>query len=73
MAANCSRIRRAGGHRCPASSTATGLMATSFAATGAIDMAPALVMLGANLGGGTLITQVLAFNAFINQRQQQLI
>jgi len=44
------------------SSTATGLMATSFAAKGAIDLGPALaVMLGANLGS-TLITQVLAFD-----------
>jgi phosphate:Na+ symporter len=44
------------------SSTATGLMATSFAARGAIDLAPALaVMLGANVGS-TLITQILAFN-----------
>lgn len=44
------------------SSTATGLMATSFAAKGVIDLAPALaVMLGANLGS-TLITQVLAFD-----------
>ena len=44
------------------SSTATGLMATSFAASGAIGLAPALaVMLGANLGS-TLITQVLAFD-----------
>jgi phosphate:Na+ symporter len=44
------------------SSTATGLMATSFAASGAIGLAPALaMMLGANLGS-TLITQVLAFN-----------
>jgi phosphate:Na+ symporter len=44
------------------SSTATGLMATSFAARGALDLAPALaVMLGANLGS-TLITQVLAFD-----------
>ncbi len=44
------------------SSTATGLMATSFAAKGAIDLAPALaVMLGANLGS-TLITQLLAFD-----------
>jgi phosphate:Na+ symporter len=44
------------------SSTATGLMATSFTAKGAIDLAPALaVMLGANLGS-TLITQVLAFD-----------
>jgi len=47
------------------SSTATGLMATSFAAKGAIDLAPALaVMLGANLGS-TLITQVLAFDISI--------
>src|SRR5580700_1785303 len=44
------------------SSTATGLMVTSFAARGGIDLAPALaVMLGANLGS-TLITQILAFN-----------
>jgi phosphate:Na+ symporter len=44
------------------SSTATGLMATSFAARGALDLAPALtVMLGANLGS-TLITQILAFD-----------
>ena len=44
------------------SSTATGLMATSFTASGAIDLAPALaVMLGANVGS-TLITQILAFN-----------
>ena len=44
------------------SSTATGLMATSFTARGALDLAPALaVMLGANLGS-TLITQILAFD-----------
>jgi len=44
------------------SSTATGLMATSFAARGALDLAPALaVMLGANLGS-TLITQIFAFD-----------
>jgi len=44
------------------SSTATGLMATSFTASGAIGLAPALaVMLGANVGT-TLITQVLSFN-----------
>jgi phosphate:Na+ symporter len=44
------------------SSTATGLMATSFAARGALGLAPALaVMLGANLGS-TLITQILAFD-----------
>jgi len=44
------------------SSTATGLMTTSFAARGAIDLGPALaVMLGANVGS-TLITQVLAFD-----------
>jgi phosphate:Na+ symporter len=37
-------------------------MATSFAARGALDLAPALaVMLGANLGS-TLITQILAFD-----------
>jgi phosphate:Na+ symporter len=44
------------------SSTATGLMATSFAAKGIIDLAPGLaVMLGANVGT-TLIVQVLSFN-----------
>jgi phosphate:Na+ symporter len=44
------------------SSTATGLMVTSFTASGAIGLAPALaVMLGANVGS-TLITQILAFN-----------
>jgi len=44
------------------SSTATGMMSTSFAARGALDLAPALaVMLGANLGS-TLITQILAFD-----------
>jgi phosphate:Na+ symporter len=37
-------------------------MATSFTASGAIGLAPALaVMLGANVGT-TLITQILAFN-----------
>ena len=44
------------------SSTATGLLATSFAATGAMALAPALaVMLGANVGSA-LLTQVLSFN-----------
>jgi phosphate:Na+ symporter len=44
------------------SSTATGLMATSFAARGIIDLAPGLaVMLGANVGT-TLIVQLLSFN-----------
>jgi phosphate:Na+ symporter len=44
------------------SSTATGLMATSFAASGVLDLAPGLaVMLGANVGT-TLIVQVLSFN-----------
>jgi phosphate:Na+ symporter len=44
------------------SSTATGLMASSFAARGYLDLAPGLVvMLGANVGT-TLIVQVLAFN-----------
>src|SRR5439155_12933651 len=39
------------------SSTATGLMATSFTASGAIGLAPAVaVMLGANIGA-TLITR----------------
>src|SRR6202011_2284345 len=44
------------------SSTATGLLATSFTATGVIGLAPALtVMLGANVGTA-LLTQVLSFN-----------
>ncbi|MDP9836559.1 phosphate:Na+ symporter [Neorhizobium huautlense] len=44
------------------SSTATGLMATGFAAGGLVDLVPALaVMLGANVGS-TLIVQVLSFN-----------
>jgi phosphate:Na+ symporter len=44
------------------SSTATGLMATAFAAGGLVDLVPALaVMLGANVGT-TLIVQVLSFD-----------
>jgi phosphate:Na+ symporter len=44
------------------SSTATGLMAASFAAGGLVDLVPGLaVMLGANLGT-TLIVQVLSFD-----------
>ncbi len=44
------------------SSTATGLMATSFTAAGVIALAPALaVMLGANVGTA-LVAQVLSFN-----------
>src|SRR5487761_1880513 len=44
------------------SSTATGLMVSSFAAGGLVDLVPALaVMLGANLGT-TLIVQVLSFD-----------
>src|SRR6202166_3795659 len=44
------------------SSTATGLLAASFTATGVIALAPALaVMLGANVGTA-LLTQVLSFN-----------
>src|SRR5262245_27974292 len=44
------------------SSTATGLMATSFAAGGLVDLVPALaVMLGANVGT-TLIVQLLSFD-----------
>jgi phosphate:Na+ symporter len=44
------------------SSTATGLMATSFAAGGLVGPVPALaVMLGANLGT-TLVVQLLSFN-----------
>ena len=47
------------------SSTATGLMATSFAAIGILDLVPGLtVMLGANVGT-TLIVQVLSFNIAI--------
>jgi phosphate:Na+ symporter len=45
------------------SSTATSLMATSFATSGFIDLATGLsVMLGANVGT-TLIVQVLSFNS----------
>ena len=44
------------------SSTATGLLASSFAATGVISLAPALaVMLGANVGTA-LLTQLLSVN-----------
>ena len=44
------------------SSTATGLMAAGFAASGVVDLVPALaVMLGANVGT-TLIVQVMSFN-----------
>ncbi|MGN7294316.1 Na/Pi cotransporter family protein [Rhizobium sp. SAFR-030] len=44
------------------SSTATGLMASGFAAGGWVDLVPALaVMLGANVGS-TLIVQVLSFD-----------
>jgi phosphate:Na+ symporter len=44
------------------SSTATGLMTTSFAAEGTLTLVPALaIMLGANVGT-TLIVQVLSFN-----------
>lgn len=44
------------------SSTATGLLTTSFAATGVLALAPALaVMLGANVGTA-LLTQLLSFN-----------
>src|ERR1700739_2370745 len=44
------------------SSTATGLLMTSFAARGLVDLVPALaVMLGANVGT-TLIVQVLSFD-----------
>lgn len=44
------------------SSTATGLLATSFTAAGVIDLAPALtVMLGANVGTA-LLTQAISFN-----------
>lgn len=44
------------------SSTATGLMTTSFVAGGEVDLVPALaIMLGANVGT-TLIVQILSFN-----------
>jgi phosphate:Na+ symporter len=44
------------------SSTATGLMVSSFAAGGLVDLVPALaVMLGANVGT-TLIVQLLSFD-----------
>jgi phosphate:Na+ symporter len=44
------------------SSTATGLMITSFAGRGLVDLMPALaIMLGANIGT-TLIVQALSFN-----------
>jgi phosphate:Na+ symporter len=44
------------------SSTATGLMVTGFAASGLVDLVPALaVMLGANVGT-TLIVQLLSFD-----------
>jgi phosphate:Na+ symporter len=44
------------------SSTATGLMITGFAASGLVELVPALaVMLGANVGT-TLIVQVLSFD-----------
>jgi phosphate:Na+ symporter len=44
------------------SSTATGLMTTSFASAGLVGLVPALaIMLGANVGT-TLIVQLLAFN-----------
>ena len=44
------------------SSTATGLMATGFVASGMVDLVPALgVMLGANVGT-TLIVQLLSFD-----------
>src|SRR5262245_20569705 len=44
------------------SSTATGLMVTSFAAEGTVALVPALaIMLGANVGT-TLIVQILSFN-----------
>jgi phosphate:Na+ symporter len=44
------------------SSTATGLLMTSFAARGLVDLVPGLaVMLGANIGT-TLIVQVLSFD-----------
>lgn len=44
------------------SSTATGLMLSSFAAAGMIDLVPAMaVMLGANIGT-TLIVQLLSFD-----------
>src|SRR5438270_1445533 len=53
------------------SSTATGLLATSFTATGVMALAPALaVMLGANVGTA-LLTQVLFFNASAGARDRK--
>ena len=47
------------------SSTATGLMAASFAASGMVDLLPAMaVMLGANVGTA-LVVQLLAFDIAI--------
>src|SRR5438128_5735584 len=47
------------------SSTATGLMTTSFAAGGLVALVPALaVMLGANVGT-TLIVQILSFDVVL--------
>lgn len=44
------------------SSTATGLMATNFAAGGLVDLVPAMaIMLGANVGTALIVT-VLSFN-----------
>jgi phosphate:Na+ symporter len=44
------------------SSTATAMMATSFAASGMVELSPALaIMLGANVGS-TLIVQLLSFD-----------
>jgi len=44
------------------SSTATGIMTTSFASAGLVQLVPALaIMLGANVGT-TLIVQILSFN-----------
>src|SRR5438270_7874480 len=55
------------------SSTATGLLATSFTATGVMALAPALaVMLGANVGTALLI-QVLFFNmALVDRKSTRL-
>ncbi len=47
------------------SSTATGLMATNFAASGLVDLVPAMaVILGANVGTALIVT-VLSFNVIL--------
>jgi Na+/phosphate symporter len=55
------------------SSTATGLMTTSFIAGGLMSLVPALaVTLGANVGT-TLIVQVLTFDVFVADMHQRVL